>query len=692
MGEIKIKHDDSAHEYRDHEGHDEKGRCIVCGNEMNEEHRMEGEHVHSGMLNDLKKRFIISVILTIPILALSPIVQELVGLGDSIRFPGDLYLLFILSSIVYFYGGYPFFKGFYNQIKLRVPGMDTLISVAITSAYLYSSAVVFGLMGEIFFWELATLIDIMLIGHWFEMKSVMGASTALKELVKLMPSNAHKIVHEGRTEDVLLNELNVGDHVLIKPGEKVPVDGEIVEGSTSIDESMLTGESQPVFKDVNAEIIGGSINGDGSITVEIKKTGKDSFLSQVISLVEEAQESKSRTQNLADRFATGLTVVALTGGFLTFIVWLFFTTFGSEFALERAVTVMVITCPHALGLAVPLVVAVSTTLSAKNGLLIRNRASFERSRDINAVIFDKTGTLTKGKFGVTDVVSLSNEYGENEILKYAASLESHSEHPIARGVVESVDGIFNAMDFKSIPGKGVQGKIEGKSVGVVSPGYLKEKNISISNDEVNELSSQGKTIVFVIIEGELTGAIALADIIREESKEAIKKLKKMDIQCIMITGDRKEVAEWVAKEIGLDEYYAEVLPQKKAEKVREIQSEGLIVAMTGDGINDAPALAQADVGIAIGAGTDVAIEAGDVVLVHSNPLDVVYVVKLAKSTYRKMVQNLLWGTGYNVFAIPIAAGALFSYGVILTPAAGAVLMSASTIVVAFNSRFLKIEK
>ena len=679
-------------EHMHHEEHAEKSKCIVCGQQVKEEHRVHGEHAHKGMLEDLKRRFWISLILTIPILILSPTVQELVGLGTSIRFPGDSYILFILSSIVYFYGGYPFFKGFYNQLKMRVPGMDTLISVAITSAYLYSSAVVFGLMGEVFFWELATLIDIMLIGHWLEMRSVMGASKALEELVRLMPSSAHKLMDNGSTMDVPLDELSVGDHVLIKPGEKVPVDGEIIKGNTSIDESMLTGESQPVFKDIHAEVIGGSINGDGSITLEIKKTGKDSFLSQVINLVKEAQESKSRTQNIADRFATGLTVIALSGGFLTFLVWFIFTSFGSEFALERAVTVMVITCPHALGLAVPLVVAVSTALSAQNGLLIRNRTSFEKSRDINAIIFDKTGTLTQGKFGVTDILPLSDGYDENRILKYAASLESYSEHPIAKGVVESANETFNVEDFKAIPGKGVHGIIEGKKVEVVSPGYLKEKDISISNDDANELSSQGKTIVFVIIDGEVKGAIALADIIREESKEAIQKLKDIDIQCIMITGDRKEVAEWVANEIGLDKYYAEVLPQEKAQKVREIQSEGLIVAMTGDGINDAPALAQADVGIAIGAGTDVAIEAGDVVLVRSNPLDAVYVVKLAKSTYRKMLENLLWGTGYNVFAIPIAAGVLFAYGIILTPAAGAILMSVSTIIVAFNSRFLKIEK
>jgi len=655
---------------------------------------MEGKprpHGHHGMIEDFKRRFWASLILTVPILFLSPIIQEFFGL-EFLRFQGDMYVLFILSSIVYFYGGYPFLKGIINEIRTRMPGMMTLIAVAITTAYLYSSAVVFGLMGEVFFWELATLIDIMLLGHWLEMRSVMGASRALEELAKLMPSSAHKIVHEGRTIDVPLDELNVGDHVLIKPGEKVPADGEIISGKTNIDESMLTGESEPVFKEEGNEVIGGSINGDGSITVKIKKTGEDSFLSQVITLVEEAQSSKSRTQNLADRFALLLTVVALGGGFLTLLVWLGLTGFGLAFALERAVTVMVIACPHALGLAVPLVVAVSTALSARNGLLIRDRVAFERSRNIDAIIFDKTGTLTQGKFGVTDIISLSDDYSEDEILKYAASLESYSEHPIARGVVESAEDTFNVEDFKSIPGKGVQGKINGKHAEVISPGYLRERNIDISSNKVDKISAQGKTIVFVIIEGELKGAIALADIIREESKNAIKELKKMGIECIMITGDRKEVAEWVSGEIGLDKYYAEVLPQEKAQKVKEIQSKGLTVAMTGDGINDAPALAQADIGIAIGAGTDVAVETADIILVRSNPLDTVYIVKLSKSTYSKMVQNLAWGTGYNVFAIPIAAGVLFAYGIILTPAAGAILMSASTIIVAVNSRFLKIEK
>lgn len=672
--------------------HDDKSKCVVCGQQMSKEHRMHGEHDHSGMLEDFKKRFWVSLILTIPVLVLSPLFQEITGIGTFIAFQGDKYVLFILSSIVYFYGGYPFLKGIYTELKTKSPGMMTLIAVAITSAYIYSSAVVFGFQGDIFFLELVTLIDIMLLGHWIEMRSVIGASSALEELAKLMPSTAHKLMHDGGIMEVPIEELEIGDHVIITPGEKIPVDGEITEGKTSIDESMLTGESEPVFKKEGNEVIGGSINGDGSIKVEIKKLGKDSFLSQVISLVEEAQASKSRTQNLSDRFALGLTIIALSGSIITFLVWISLSGFGLNFAIQRSVTVMVTACPHALGLAVPLVVAVSTALSAKNGLLIRNRTAFENARNIEAVIFDKTGTLTQGKFGITDILSLNDEFSENNVLKYAASLEKYSEHPIGKGIVSSAKETLEAEDFTAIPGKGVQGKINEKTVEIVSPGYLKEKNISVNNEKIEKLSKQGKTIVFLIIENEIAGAIALADIIRQESKEAVKELKNMGIKCIMITGDRKEVAEWVANEIGLDEYFADVLPQEKSEKVKEIQSEGLMVAMTGDGINDAPALAQADVGIAVGAGTDVAIETADIILVRSNPLDTLYIVRLARSTYKKMVQNLIWGAGYNIFAIPAAAGILFAYGILLTPAMGAILMSASTVIVAFNSRFLRIEK
>ena len=675
-----------------HEMPEDKVKCMVCGKEMDEKHKMEGRHVHTGMIEDLKKRFIICIIITIPILFLSPLVQEVLGISKYIQFPGDSYVLFILASFVYFYGGYPFFKGIYNELKSKTPGMDTLITVAITSAYIYSRRSCFGLNGSIFFWELATLIDIMLIGHWLEMKSVLGASNALEELAKLMPSSAHKLMPNGEIMEASLEELNMGDQVIVKPGEKDPVDGVIITGSTSINESMLTGESEPVFKKIGNEAIGGSINGDGSITLEIKKTGENSFLSQVINLVEEAQSSKSKTQDLANRFALWLTIIALTGSFITFIVWLELTHLNLNFALERAVTVMVITCPHALGLAIPLVVAVSAALSASNGLLIRNRAAFENARNVRAIIFDKTGTLTEGKFGVTDTITLNDEYDKNEVLKYAASLETYSEHPIAKGITATVEETFPVEDFKAIPGKGVQGRINDKKVEIVSPGYLRELNISFSNDNIEKLSLEGKTIIFVVIDGDLKGAIALADIIRSESKEAVSAFKAMGIKCLMITGDKKEVAEWVSNEIGLDEYFAEVLPQEKAGKVKEIQSNGLVVVMTGDGVNDAPALAQADVGIAIGAGTDVAIETGDVILVKSNPIDALYIIKLAKSTYRKMIQNLAWGAGYNIFAIPLAAGILYSYGILLTPAEGAVLMSASTIIVAFNSRFLSIEK
>ncbi|MGZ7159036.1 MAG: heavy metal translocating P-type ATPase [Methanobacterium sp.] len=667
----------------------QKRKCVVCGQQMDQKHMI---HDHSDMLEEYKRRFWFSLILTVPILILSPLFQEITGIGAFIAFQGDKYILFILSSIVYFYGGYPFLKGIYIEIKTRSLGMMTLIAVAITSAYIYSSSVVFGFPGDIFFLELVTLIDIMLLGHWIEMRSIMGASSALEELAKLMPSRAHKVMLDGNTNDVPVEKLEIGDHLIVKPGEKVPIDGEIIEGRTTIDESTLTGESEPVFKQEGDEVIGGSINGDGSIKVEINRLKKDSFLSQVINLVEKAQASKSRTQNLSDRFALGLTIIALSGSLITFFVWASIVGFGLNFAIQRSVTVMVTACPHALGLAVPLVIAVSTSLSAKNGLLIRNRNAFENARNIEAIIFDKTGTLTQGKFGINDIISLRDNFSKDTILKYAASLEKYSEHPIGKGIVSSAKDTLEVKDFMSIPGKGVQGKINGKNIEVVSPGYLKEKEISISNKELEKQFNQAKTIVFVIVDGETVGAIVLADIIRPESKEAILELKKMGIKCMMITGDRKEVAEWVANEIGLDEYFAEILPQEKSEKVKQIQSQGLVVAMTGDGINDAPALAQADVGIAVGAGTDVAIGAADIILVRSDPLDALYIVSLSRSTYKKMIQNLIWGTGYNIFAIPAAAGILFAYGIILTPAMGAILMSASTVIGALNSRFLRLEK
>ena len=663
-----------------HAGHEMKGMS-------------EREH-HTMMIADFRRRFWVSLILTVPILILSPIIQEFLGLEGVIRFPGDSYVLFTLSSVVYFYGGWPFLKGIFDELKSKSPAMMTLIAIAITTAYVYSAAVIFGLSGEVFFWELATLIDVMLLGHWLEMRSIAAASSALEELARLMPSEAHKFMPDSSMKDVLLDELAIGDRVLIKPGEKVPADGVVIEGETSVNEAMLTGESVPVPKQVGARVIGGSVNGEGSITAEVKRTGADSYLAQVTEMVRAAQESKSRTQNLANRAALVLTIVALGVGGITLFVWIGPLGQDFVFGLARMVTVMVIACPHALGLAIPLVVAVSTSLSARSGLLIKDRDGFEQARNVQAILFDKTGTLTQGKFGVTDIITLNGKVSREEMLKYAASVETHSEHPIAKGVVMSTNETLPVKEFRSIPGKGAEAKVDGKAVMVVSSGYLKEKNISVNSvrTRTEQLTSQGKTVIYVLIDGELTGAIALADIIRPESKQAISELQRMGISCMMITGDNQKVAQWVASEVGLNEYFAEVLPEKKAEKVREIQERGLKVAMTGDGVNDAPALAQADVGIAIGAGTDVAVATADIVLVRSNPLDVVSVIKLSRATYKKMLQNLGWATGYNIIAIPLAAGVAYSAGILLDPALGAAFMAISTIIVAINARFLRVER
>ncbi|MTI88488.1 MAG: copper-translocating P-type ATPase [Balneolaceae bacterium] len=644
------------------------------------------------MARDFIRRFWVSVALSIPVIALSPMIQSFLGMEGAFAFSGDIYVSFALSSVVFFYGGWPFLSGLFKELKEKQPGMMTLIAIAITVAYIYSGLVVFVVEGQIFFWELVTLVDIMLIGHYIEMKSVMSASKSLEELAKLMPSEAHLLQEDGATKDVALDELEEGDQVLIKPGEKIPADGVVIKGKSSVNESLMTGESKPVNKGAEDDVIGGSLNGEGSLTIEINRTGKDSFLSQVIDLVKQAQDSKSRTQDLANRAAFWLTIVALSAGFITFFVWSFLTSEDFVFALERTVTVMVIACPHALGLAVPLVVAVSTNLAAQNGFLIRDRSAFEGARNLGAVIFDKTGTLTKGVFEVTDVVNYTDEYDDERLLQLAASLEQSSEHPIAQGIVEASDDLIEAEDFNSITGKGIEGTVQDLSVKVVSPGYLEEQQIDQPDDQYQELSEQGKTVVFVLIDDQLHGAIALGDTIREDSKAAIDQLHEMGLQCIILTGDNKQTAAYVAEELGLDEYFAEVLPDEKADKVKEVQQRGLKVAMTGDGVNDAPALASADVGIAIGAGSDVAVETGDIILTQSNPKDVSALIALAKATYKKMVQNLFWATGYNAIAIPLAAGVLFSYGIVLNPAVGAGLMSLSTVVVAVNARFLKLNR
>ncbi len=661
----------------------------VSADHNHNEHNHSSHHGH--MIEDFKKRFWISLLLTIPIIIISPMIHHILGIGDTLKFDGNMLILFVLSSIVYFYGGWPFLKGLADELKAHKPGMMTLIAFAISVAYFYSSALVFGVEGDDFFWELATLIDIMLLGHWIEMKSVMGTSKALEELAKLLPDTAHKINDDGQIIEVKVSTISGNDRLLIKPGEKIPADGKIFEGKTSINEAMITGESKPVSKSGGDDVIGGSINGEGSIKIEVKKTGDQSFLSQVVKLVREAQESKSKTQDLANKAAFWLTIIAIISGTITLVYWLFVESAGLSFALSRTVTVLVITCPHALGLAIPLVVSVSTAISAKNGLLIRNRTAFEQARNLQAIVFDKTGTLTKGEFGVTDKISYNSEYDEMEILKYAASVESESEHPIAKSIVSSSKEKYSVKEFQAIPGKGAAGNVNGKSVSVVSPGYLKENNIKIESQQlIEKLSEQGKTVVFVLIDNRLTGAIALADMIREESKEAVKQLKRIGIKPIMLTGDNKKVAEWVARELEIDEYFAEVLPDKKSEKIKEIQQRGLTVAMVGDGVNDAPALAQAEVGIAIGAGTDVAVETADIILVKNNPKDIVSLVQFAKSTYRKMIQNLFWATGYNIISIPLAAGILAGSGIILSPEVGAILMSISTIVVAINAKMLRI--
>ncbi len=666
-----------------HENHPSADNGKMSGGHA--EHKARGDHRQ--MLKDFRDRFIISTILTIPILALTPAIQS--ALGFTLRFSGSDIVLLALSTVVYFYGGFPFLKGIWEEFSKRLPGMMTLIAVAISVAYFYSVASVLGSAGDVFFWELATLIDIMLLGHWVEMRSVMGASRALEALVRIMPSEAHLIQEKGIV-DVPLEKLNVGDKVLVKPGEKIPVDGAVVEGDSSVNESMLTGESKPVSKHTGDAVIGGSVNGEGSITIKVTKMGKDTYLSQVIALVKEAQESKSRTQDLANRAALILVFIAVGASMVTLVAWLLLGM-EMQFAIERAVTVMVITCPHALGLAVPLVVAVSTALAARSGLLIRDRRAFERARDLQAIVFDKTGTLTEGKFGVTDVISFSG-HEANELLTIAAALEGRSEHPIAIGIVakakENGLDLLPVQDFRAIPGKGVEGLVQGRKASVVSPGHVASLAKGMSLQRAEKVMNEGKTVVYVLLDDEPIGAIALADIIRPESREAVAQLRSMGYRCIMLTGDNKAVAGSVAEELGLDEYHAEVLPDQKAKIVRDIQ-EKYTVAMVGDGINDALALVQADVGIAIGAGTDVAVESADIILVRNDPRDVASIMSLSKRTYSKMFQNLIYGTGYNAFAIPIAAGVLYNYGILLTPATGAVLMSVSTVVVAVNARTLK---
>ncbi|RIV17503.1 cadmium-translocating P-type ATPase [Fibrisoma montanum] len=647
-----------------------------------------GGHDHGAMIADFLRRFWICLILSVPVVAFSMMFQELVGY--QLDFPFREPLVVVLASFIYIYGGWPFLTGMVGELRTRQPGMMTLVAVAITAAYTYSVAVSFGwLRGMDFFWELATLIDIMLLGHYLEMKSVAGASRSLELIVQMLPADAHKV--EGdKINDVKVDTLNESDVVLIRPGERVPTDGEVVEGDSSVNESMLTGESIPVQKGPRDSVIAGAVNGEGALRVRVTHKGEDSYLNKVVRMVEEAQNAKSQTQTLADRAAGWLTLISLSVGLLTLLAWLIS---GKEvsFAVERMVTVMVTACPHALGVAIPLVVAISTAISAQKGLLIRNRTAFEEARKITAMVFDKTGTLTEGEFGVNRIKVLVPDMDEATFLSMVAALEQPSQHPIAQGIVREAKkrdlDLPGISDFQSITGKGVSAMVAGQRVLVVSPGFLKEAGIEQPHDA---FGSGAETVVFVLIDDQIAGYVALADKIREDSKEAIQRLQESGIKVYMATGDNQKVADAVAKELGLDGVYAEVLPDQKVNVVKDLQKQGQFVAMTGDGVNDAPALAQANVGIAVGSGTDVAAETADIILVNSRPTDITNLVEFGRATYRKMIQNLFWATGYNVVAIPLAAGVLYP-NFVLSPAIGAVLMSASTVIVALNAQLLKRE-
>ena len=680
----------SMAEDHEHADHDHASMQMAEPTHYKQQDSHGGHDEHAGHHTaDFLKRFWLCLAITIPILLLSHMIQQ--GIGFKLAFAGDKYVLLALSSFIYGYGGWPFLTGLVRELKYRNPGMMTLVAVAITTAYVYSVAVVFGLEGMDFFWELATLIDIMLLGHWLEMKSQMAASRALESLVALLPSVVH-VWHNGETKDIPLQELQNNDVIIVKPGEKVPADGLILEGGSYLNESMLTGESVPIKKEKDAKVIGGAVNGDGVLKVQVTGTGNDSYLNKVINMVQSAQGAKSKTQNLAGKVAMWLTIVSISVGIITFIAWL---SSGHElsFALERMVTVMVTSCPHALGVAIPLVVAISTTLSAMHGLLIRNRTAFENARNLTIIIFDKTGTLTKGTHEVQKIIPLNSQYAADDILQYAAAIQQNSEHHIAHGVMRKLKEknleLWTSTNFNYMQGVGVTGTVNGKNVVAAGPNYFKQENREAPAIPA-EVDQSTDTVNFVLIDKEAVGIITLADSIRETAAEAIADLKAMNIKSFLLTGDNEKVAAAVAKKLNMDGYLANVLPHEKQTKVKEFQDKGEIVAMTGDGVNDAPALAQADVGIAIGSGTDVAAETADIILVNSDPKDVVQMIAFGKATYRKMIQNLLWAVGYNVVAIPLAAGVLYPT-FMLSPAMGAILMSASTIVVAINAKLLRVK-
>lgn len=676
-----------AHEHHHHPSPSEPKHAHPSG-----EHASHtGHDKHAGHTPEMfRDRFFVSLLLTLPILYFSEQLQAWFGYRAA-QFPGSAWVNPVLGTILYFYGGLVFLKGALRELRARTPGMMTLIALGITVAYGYSLAVSLGLPGKPFYWELATLIDVMLLGHWLEMASVQAASRALEELSKLMPTTAHRILGD-RIEDIPVSALKEGDLILIRPGEQVPADGVVVEGASTMNEAFLTGESRPVPKEPGDEVVAGAVNGEGALKVRVTRTGEATTLSQILRLVQEAQASRSRFQALADRAAGWLFYIALTLGTLTFLVWL---ALGRDFnfALSLAVTVVVIACPHALGLAIPLVTVNATALAARHGILVRNREAFERAREIRFVALDKTGTLTEGRFAVRAVYA--EEFSEEEVLSLAAALEAFSEHPLAQAIVEAAEGRGlprpEVRDFQAVPGKGVEGTLEGKRYRVGRPEWAEELGLRVSEAlkrGLREAEGRGESAVALMDEERVLAYFALADRIRPSAKEAVQRLKAMGLTPVMITGDAEAVAKTVAQELGIQRYHARVLPQDKARIVRELKTQGP-TAFVGDGINDAPALLEADLGIAIGAGTNVAIEAADLVLVESDPLDVVRALLLARATYAKMVQNLFWATGYNAIALPLAAGVAYPLGIVLSPAVGALFMSLSTVIVALNATLLR---
>ena len=652
---------------------------------------MPGHDKHAGHSPEMfRDRLVLSVILTLPILYYSDLVQQWLRY-QPIRFPGSEWVTPLLSVAIYFYGGWVFVRGAAGELAARSPGMMTLVALAITVAFVYSLAVTLGLRGMPFFWELATLIDVMLLGHWMEMLSIQGASKALEHLAALIPPIAHRVSGTA-VEDIAVAELREGDRILIRPGEQIPADGVVEEGTSSVDEAFLTGESRPVPKGQGDEVVAGAVNGEGALTVRVTRTGDATTLSQITRLVEEAQASRSRFQGLADRAAYWLTLVAIGVGGVTFIAWM---TIGRDvtIAVTRSVTVLVIACPHALGLAIPLVIVIATALSAQHGILVRNREAFERAKDLRIVAFDKTGTLTEGRFKVRGVHA--DAPSDEAAIGVAASLEAMSEHPLGRSIVDEAArrqiSIMPVSDFQAVPGKGVEGTVSGQRYRVGRPEWASELALAwppALKEAVPQAETRGESVIVLMNERQVLLVFALADAVRESAREAVRQLRGMGVDPVMITGDAEAVARTVAHELAIERYHARVLPQEKAKIIQELKTIAP-TAFVGDGINDAPALVEADLGIAIGAGTNVAIESADLVLVENDPLDVVFALRLSRATYAKMVQNLFWATGYNAIAIPLAAGVASAWGVVLSPAAGALLMSLSTIVVALNAMLLR---